>query len=285
MKKTSAIRVSTLYANYGFFRYPIGTLPNAIIYEPGRVNRAGAFALSGNTSDPFEGTALQGYFNKGPQFTASLSSTGNTVAQIANNMQADFHANAGSLGGYNFGTIDFMANRNAVSFNAPVNVFFGRAQVSGNVNLRTGAFTASATFGGSGVSSFVPFSSKVTTQSLTISLTNTPNWTGRPSFSLYANLSLGFEDSRNFSIPGWWIFPAIDLGNWGIYGNFNGTISIDPSNSRYSGSVSASGGLILASRKVGGSVNASLSNDAISIGATISVGILGSHFVGFTLPI
>ncbi len=279
---------STLYQynpHFFWFRIPIGSLPNSLIFSVEPVHRSGAFALAGNTSDPFEGTALQGYFNKGPQFTASLSSSGDTLTQLNTNMQADFHANSGSLGGYNFGSIDFTANKSAVSFNAPVNVFFGRTQVSGNVNLQTGAFTAKAVIGTNQISSFLPGSSKVNEQSLTISLTNTPNWTGRPSFSLYANLTLGFQDTQHFEIPGWWIFPAIDLGNWGIYGKASGTIYIDPANSRYSGSVSASGGLILASKKVGGSVNASLSNNAISLGATIDVSIFGSHYVGFTLPL
>lgn len=264
---------------------PVGTIPNSIIFTPEPVHRVGAFALAGNTSDPFEGTALQGYFNKGPQFTASLSSSGDTLSAIKPNMEADFHANAGSMGGYNFGKIDFTANRNAVTFSAPVNVFLGSTQVSGNVNLRTGAFTATAVISPTNLWQYLPSSSKVTEQSLTISLTNTPNGTRRPSFSLYANLTLGFKDSRHFEIPGWWIFPAISLGEWGVYGNASATIYIDPANSRYSGSVSASGGLILASKRVGGSVSASLSNDAISIGSTINVGILGSHYIGFTLPL
>jgi hypothetical protein len=279
---------STLYRpgpSFWFPRIPVGTLPNSVLFAPQPVHRSGAFALAGNTSDPFEGTPLQGYFNKGPQFTASLSSSGDTLAQLNTNMKADFHANAGSLGGYNFGSIDFTANRSAVSFNAPVNVFLGRTQVSGNVNLRTGAFTATAVIGANQIWSFLPGSSKVNERSLTVSLTNTPNRTGRPSFSLYANITLGFQDTQHFEIPGWWIFPATDLGDWGVYGSAIGTIYIDPANSRYSGSVSASGGLILASRKVGGTVNAGLSNNAISLGATIDVSILGSYYVGFTLPL
>lgn len=266
-------------------RIPVGTIPNSVIFKAEPVHRVGAFALAGNTSDPFEGTKLEGYFNKGPQFTASLSSKGDTLSQINTNMEADFHANGGSMGGYNFGSIDFTANKNAVTFNAPVNVFLGRTQVSGNVNLQTGGFTATAVISPTQIYQYLPSSSKVTEQSLTISLTNTPNRTGRPSFSLYANIKLGFKDSRHFEIPGWWIFPAISLGEWGVYGSASGTINIDPANSRYSGSVTASGGLILASRNVGGSVSASLSNNAISLGATIDVGILGSHYIGFTLPL
>lgn len=269
---------------YGFFQtqVKIGEIPNSLLYTTGTELVPAAFAVSGNTTDPFAGTKLQGYFNKGPQFTASFSASGNTSADFGNNIKVDFHANAGSLGGYNFGTIDFIGDRNRVTFNAPVNVFLGRTQVSGDVNLQTGAFTATAVIGANQASSFLPSSSKVTERSLTISLKNTPDRNGRPNFSLYANVTLGFEDSQNFSIPGWWIFPAIDLGNWGIYGKVSGTIYIDPANSRYSGSVSASGGLILASKRVGGTVNVSLSNTAISIGATIDVSILGSYFIGFT---
>ncbi len=263
----------------------VGTFPNSDVYDVSSVATPAAFAVAGNTTDPFAGTPLQGYFNKGPQFTASFSSSGFTAADFKNNIEADFHANVGSLGGYNFGSIDFTANKNAVAFNAPVNVFLGRAQVSGNVNLKTGAFTASATFGGTSAASFLPFNSSVTQQSLTISLKNTPDRSGNPNFSLYANVTLGFQDSRNFSVPGWWVFPAIDLGNWGIYGNLTGTINIDPANTHYSGSVTASGGFILASQKTGGTINASLSNDAISVGATIDVSILGSYFIGFTVPL
>jgi hypothetical protein len=43
--------------------------------------------------------------------------------------------------------------------------------------------------------------------------------------------------------------------------------------------------LILASKKVGGTVDASISNNEISVGAWIDVSILGSYFVGFTLSL
>lgn len=268
---------------------PFLGVPVDAFYTAGRASRPASFAISGNTEDPFAGTALEGYFKAGPHFVASMQSSGNTNAELLQNLTADFHGSA-DWGTFHFGEIDFEGNKDRVSFNAPMRVFLGTAQVSGDVNFHTGAFATSLTFGGTNAASFLPGSTNVTSRSLTVGFKNTPSANGAPNLSLYANVSLGFRYSQDFTSPavywnGWLIFPAIDFGSYGVYGTITGKINIDPSNSIYTGKLSATGGIIVASQNVGGTVSVGFENRTISVGANIDVGFLGNYWVGFSLSL
>src|SRR5262249_21374607 len=152
--------------------------------------RPASFAIAGNTTDPFEGIpGLEGQFQAGPQFTMSVQSSGNNFTELAQNVKADFHGSA-NWGGYQFGEIDFSGDRDQVSFSAPMSVFVGTADVSGDINFHTGAFLATAKFGGQDAAAFFPSASAVTNRSLTISFRNTPGANNAPNFSLYADISI-----------------------------------------------------------------------------------------------
>jgi hypothetical protein len=215
----------------------------------------------------------------------SVQSSGNSFTELAQNVQADFHGSA-NWGGYQFGQIDFNGDRDHVSFSAPMSVFVGTAQVSGDIDFRTGAFLATATFGGQDAAAFFPSASGVTDRSLTIGFQNKPGANNAPNFSLYANISISYRCKQNISTPagyvhGYLVWPAVNLGDYGVYGSVSGTINIDPANTNYSGSLNATGGLIFASKDIGGSVSAGLSNKTISVGANFYVG--GSnHWIGFS---
>ncbi|MHC5537500.1 hypothetical protein ACYOEI_04615 [Singulisphaera rosea] len=268
------------------FRGIIGDVPNSRLYDVSMVARPNYFGVAGNTTDPFEGTALEGYFKAGPSFTAELSASGNSLSDMVRNVTADFHGSA-DWGGYHFGTVDFTGNKDRISFSAPMHVFIGQAQVTGDVNLRTGAFLASATFAGASTDSILPGSTNLVSRSLTVSLQNTPRANGVPSISFYADVSLGFRASQNFSIPAWYILgylitPAVDLGEYGVYGSLAGRIFIDPSNSNYSGNLSASGGFIIASQNAGGSLGVGFSNNVITIGTSLYIPFYGQRDFGFS---
>lgn len=268
------------------FRGVVGYVNNSALYYVGTVWRPNYFGVAGNTTDPFEGTALEGYFKGGPSFTAELTASGDSLSEMVQNVTVDFHGSA-DWGGFHFGTVDFTGNKDRISFSAPMDVFIGRAQVSGDVNLHTGAFLASATFAGASADSILPGSTNMVSRSLTVSLKNTPKANGVPSISLYADVSLGFRYAQNFSIPAWYLFgylitPAVDLGDYGIYGSVGGRIFIDPSNSHYSGSLSASGGLIIASQNLGGAVGVGFANNVITVGTSLYVPFYGQRNFGFS---
>jgi hypothetical protein len=268
--------------------WKFGMVPNSQLYYQTTQPRPASFAIAGNTTDPFEGIpGLEGKFQAGPQFTMSVQSSGNSFTELAQNVKADFHGSA-NWGGYNFGHIDFSGDRNRVSFSAPMSVFVGTAEVSGDVDFRTGAFLASAKFGGQNAAAFFPGASGVTDRSLTVSLRNTPGANNAPNFSLYADVSISYRYKQNISTPavydpifGLLVWPAVNLGDYGVYGSVSGRINIDPANTNYSASLNATGGLIFASKDVGGSVSVGFANKTISVGANFHVG--GSnHWIGFS---
>lgn len=248
-------------------RVPYAVLPNSELYDVVSQPGPAAFALAGNSTDPFEGTALAGKFNVGPQFTASLQSSGNNVKDLIHNMTADFHGSA-NWNGYHFGTIDFSGNREHVSLNAPINVFIGRVQVAGDIHFDTGAFTASVTYAGGSADSILPFADGASNRSVTIQLQNKPDPTTLvPHLSLSAALSLDYRKGISLG----------KLREYGIYGALTASIGIDPSTSTYTGSVTVKGGFTIASKDVGGSASASVANNQITVGATVF-----HHDFGFT---
>ncbi len=279
-------------------RIPTGTVENADAYMPGpqTTPRAGALALAGSTTNPLAGTPVASFF-QGTQFSFSAGSYGNTLSDLANNIQATYHYQQGQaikFGSYSFGgpsqSFDITANSSSVTFSGTTDVFVGTATVSGNVSLQTGAFMLIATLNsGSGNISILSDDSSLTTSSATVVFANNPSANGSPNFSFYVNLSIGFDDESDFHTPdvdlGAFTIPGIDLGNYGVYGNVSGTIYIDPSNSTYTGSITATGGLVLAGKRVSGTLSSSFSNDVISAGANVGIPGLYTKFIGvsFTL--
>src|SRR5262249_46594237 len=160
--------------------WKFGRYTNSQLYYQTTQPRPASFAIAGNTTDPFEGIpGLEGTFQAGPQFTMSVQSSGNNFTELAQNVKADFHGSA-NWGGYQFGQIDFSGDKDHVSFSAPMSVFVGTAQVSGDVNLQTGAFTASAAFTGRNAGSLLPGATGVTDRSVTVGFKNTPQANGNP---------------------------------------------------------------------------------------------------------
>jgi hypothetical protein len=256
---------SVAVTKYSFGIFPVTRyVPVSALYEASTVPRPYSVALAGNSeNDPFVGTALAGVFNlNGPSFTASFSSTGTTFAQLAQKMQIDVHGSA-NWAGYNFGTLDFMGNSTQASFNAPVHFFVGTAQVAGDVNFQTGAFTASATFSGTSTSGNQllpgPLSGS-TSRSLTVGIKNVPSGANNtPHISLYANLHLGGTYTATLTIPHIHTYTAK------LSGSFDAAINIDPSNSTYSGSVTASASASAGDISISGSISGTVSTSGIGV--------------------
>ena len=102
-----------------------------------------SYAFAGTTVNPLQGTALAGIYD-GPTYSIQASSSGNTVADFANNFNASLKAASGfSVLGYNFtgGELDIAISSQQISVSANTTTFLGTdITLFGSLNLTTGGF-------------------------------------------------------------------------------------------------------------------------------------------------